>query len=233
MADAIARVRELQGAAALAADPAALRPDAAEAFRRELAFRAHHLLDPDGDGGAGSPQPLATTAPPPGWAATVLPPAGYAGTALGAAPGFGAGAGAAVLAAAESQVGAAEEPPGSNDGPQLALYRSAVAGAAPGQPWCAYFASWAAAQAGVPLGPDGAGLGAVADIAAWAASSGRLLPPEATPAPGDLVLYGDRHVGIVEAVEPDGSLRTVEGNYANAVSRVHRARAEATGFVRL
>ena len=217
MADAIARVRELQGAAALATDPAALRPDAADAFRRELAFRAHHLLDPDGDGGAGSPQPLAA-APLPGYAATSLP-----------AP----GSGGAVLAAAESQVGAAEEPPGSNDGPQLAVYRSAVAGAMPGQPWCAYFASWAAAQAGVPLGPDGAGLGAVADIASWAASSGRLLPPEATPAPGDLVLYGDRHVGIVEAVEPDGSLRTVEGNYANAVSRVHRARAEATGFVRL
>jgi len=218
MADAIARVRELQGAAALAADPASLQADAA-AFRRELAFRAHHLLDPDADGGPGSAVASSGATLP------VLPFGGSAALA--------GGAGARVLAAAEGQVGVAEQPPGSNDGPELGVYRAAVAGAAPGQPWCAYFASWAAAQAGVPLGADGAGLGAVSQIAEWAASTGRLLPVDATPAPGDLVLYGDRHVGIVESVEPDGSLRTVEGNYANAVSRVHRARAEATGFVRL
>ena len=113
------------------------------------------------------------------------------------------------------------------------MYRGAVAGAAPGEPWCAYFASWAAARAGVPLGDAGQGLGSVSAIADWAGRTGRLLPPTATPAPGDLILFGGRHVGIVESVNADGSLTTVEGNYANAVSRVHRSPAEATGYVAL
>ena len=47
------------------------------------------------------------------------------------------------------------------------------------------------------------------------------------------MLFGDQHVGIVESVNPDGSLTTVEGNYNQAVSRVNRMPAEATGFVRL
>jgi hypothetical protein len=137
------------------------------------------------------------------------------------------------LAAAESQLGVSEQPPGSNDGPGLQTYRDAVAGAAPGEPWCAYFASWAAAQAGAPIGANGQGLGSVAEITDWAASTGRLLPSTATPQPGDLILFGDRHVGLVESVNPDGTLTTVEGNYANAVSRVTRTPGEATGYVRL
>jgi hypothetical protein len=138
-----------------------------------------------------------------------------------------------VLAAAETQVGQSEQPPGSNDGPALAAYRAAVAGAQPGQPWCAYFASWAAAQAGEPLGEEGQGYGSVAEITAWAQRTGRYLPAGSTPQPGDLILFGDRHVGIVESVNADGSLSTVEGNYSSAVSRVQRSPSEATGFVRL
>jgi hypothetical protein len=145
----------------------------------------------------------------------------------------GTGGGAQALAAAESQLGQAEQPPGSNDGPALATYRSAVAGAQAGQPWCGYFASWAAAQAGVPLGEEGQGYGSVAEIASWAQRTGRFLPAGSTPQPGDLILYGDRHVGLVESVNADGSLTTVEGNYSSAVSRVQRSPAEATGFVRL
>lgn len=138
-----------------------------------------------------------------------------------------------LLAAAESQIGVSEQPPGSNNGPQISTYRSAVAGAEPGEPWCAYFASWAAAQGGVPLGESGQGFGSVAQITSWAASNGRLLPASATPAPGDLILFGDQHVGIVESVNPDGSLTTVEGNYNNAVTQVHRLPGEATGYVQM
>jgi CHAP domain-containing protein len=137
------------------------------------------------------------------------------------------------LEAAEGQLGVSEQPPGSNDGPGLAQYRDAVAGASPGEPWCAYFASWAAAQAGAPIGANGQGLGSVAEITDWAGSTGRLLPSTATPQPGDLMLFGDRHVGLVESVNPNGTLTTVEGNYANAVSRVTRSPGEATGYVRL
>ncbi len=139
-------------------------------------------------------------------------------------------AGQRALAAAESQVGQAEQPPGSNDGPAIAMYRSAVQGAYPGAPWCAYFASWAAAQAGAPLGDQGRGLGSVAEITDWARRTGRLT---STPAAGELILFGTEHVGIVQSVNADGSLTTVEGNATDAVSRETRWPWEATGYVRL
>ena len=140
------------------------------------------------------------------------------------------GAGARALAAAEIQVGQTEQPSGSNDGPAIGHYRGAVAGAVAGAPWCAYFASWAAAQGGAPLGDAGQGLGSVSAIADWARRSGRLV---STPQPGDLILFGSQHVGIVESVNADGSLTTIEGNEGDAVTRRSRSAGEATGFVRL
>jgi hypothetical protein len=161
------------------------------------------------------------------------PPAATSFASALAAASPSSGSANAIVAAAESQVGVTEQPPGSNDGPQIATYRSAVAGAQPGEPWCAYFVSWAAAQAGEPLGPNGQGLGSVSQIASWASSTGKLLPASATPAPGDLILFGGEHVGIVESVNSDGSLTTIEGNSGNAVARVHRSPSEATGYVQM
>jgi hypothetical protein len=136
---------------------------------------------------------------------------------------------------AQSQVGQAEQPPGSNDSPQIAMYRTATAGAAAGEPWCAYFVSWAARQAGTPLGAQGQGFGYVGDIWSWAQQTGRATAngPGVRPAPGDLIVFGDHHVGIVESVLPDGSIQTIEGNYSNKVSRVIRGAGEATGYVRM
>lgn len=144
-----------------------------------------------------------------------------------------AGAGTRALAWAQGQIGQAEQPPGSNDGPAIAGYRSAVAGAQAGQPWCAYFVSWAAAQAGSPLGDSGQGIGWVDGIKDWAQRNGKLLPAGAPPQAGDVILYGGRHVGIVETVAADGSMTTVEGNEGDAVKRVNRSPSEASGFVRL
>jgi CHAP domain len=147
--------------------------------------------------------------------------------------GTGVSAGARTLAAATGELGIAEEPPGSNDGARIADYRSAVAGSYAGAPWCAYFVSWAAQQAGAAIGDAGQGLGSVEEIAAWAGRTGRLLPAGAVPSPGDLILFGGRHVGLVESINADGSLTTIEGNERDAVRRVTRAASEATGFVRL
>jgi CHAP domain len=150
-----------------------------------------------------------------------------------AVPGTG---GAGALAAAQSQVGVAEQPPGSNDGPQIAQYRTATAGSGVG-PWCAYFTSWAAAQAGVPLGEAGQGFGSVSAVYAWAQRTGRATPagPGVRPNPGDLIVWGGRHVGIVESVDADGSIHTIEGNSSNAVSRRTYGAdgGGATGYVRL
>src|SRR3954451_13331339 len=133
----------------------------------------------------------------------------------GAVAGGPGSAGERALAAARSQLGVTEQPPGSNDGPQIAAYRNAVAGSYPGAPWCAYFVSWAAAQAGAPIGDRGQGLGSVAAITDWRRRAGRRV---SQPQPGDLILCGSEHVDIVQSVNPDGSLTTVEGNASNAVS---------------
>lgn len=143
-----------------------------------------------------------------------------------------AGAGRRMLAAAAAELGVAEEPPGSNDGRRIDVYRSADRSVA-GMPWCATFVSWAAGQAGAPIGERGQGYAAVEDIEAWGRRTGRLLSAEATPRPGDIILYGGRHVGIVESVGPGERVTTVEGNHSHRVERVERQRSEATGYVRL
>jgi CHAP domain len=137
------------------------------------------------------------------------------------------------LLAAQAEIGVRETPYGSNNAPRISEYRTATTGSAPGVPWCAYFVSWAARQAGAPIGEQGQGYGAVEQIASWAERTGRLVPPGTPPEPGDLILFGGRHVGIVESVGTDGRLTTVEGNHRNSVQRVERTLGEATGFVRL
>jgi hypothetical protein len=97
--------------------------------------------------------------------------------------------------------------------------------------WCAKFVSWVLAHAGVPIRADGP-----KDLT-------RLVAPVTTPRPGDLVFIdlfpgregaGITHVGIVEAVEPDGSVRTIEGNTSGSetVARAVRRGAEIAGFGR-
>lgn len=161
------------------------------------------------------------------------PSQGLGGVA-GASPfGSSEGPGARIAAVAESQLGQSEQPPGSNESPAIAQYRGATAGAIPGAPWCAYFASWAANQAGEPLGPQGQGLGSVSEIWSWAQSTGRAVPngPGVLPKPGDLIVFGGEHVGVVRGVLPNGQIATVEGNYENKVAANVRSPGEATGYV--
>ena len=152
---------------------------------------------------------------------------------LPASLGAGQGASSRIVAAAESQIGQTEQPPGSNESPAIAEYRAATAGAEPGAPWCAYFVSWAARQAGEPIGPNGAGLGSVSEIWSWAQSTGRAVAngPGVVPRPGDLIVFGGEHVGIVREVLPDGRIATIEGNYENKVAANVRSASEATGYV--
>jgi hypothetical protein len=143
--------------------------------------------------------------------------------------------GARIVAVAESQIGQTEQPPGSNESPAIAQYRTATAGAVPGAPWCAYFASWAAREAGEPIGVQGQGAGAVEDVWSWAQSTGRAIPngPGVVPQPGDLIVFGDEHVGIVKDVLPNGQIQTIEGNYENKVAANVRSPTEATGYVNM
>ena len=162
--------------------------------------------------------------------ATATAPAAAALPASG-----GTNAGRAALAAAQREVGVAEQPPGSNDAPRIAHYRKATAGSMVA-PWCAYFVSWAAREAGAPLGDSGQGFGAVSDVWAWGQRNGKAIPAgQEPPQPGDLIVWNGRHIGIVEKVGADGSVHTIEGNSSNMVTRrVHGPDGDgATGYVRL
>jgi CHAP domain-containing protein len=149
------------------------------------------------------------------------------------APGSRGTGAAAMVRIAEGEVGQAEQPPGSNDSPRIAMYRQATAGSGVG-PWCTYFVSWAARQAGMPLGDHGQGFGSVDELYAWAQRTGRAVPngPGVVPHPGDLVVFHE-HIGLVESVLPDGRIQTIEGNSSNRVSRNVRPFSDAVGYVRM
>lgn len=112
--------------------------------------------------------------------------------------------------------------PDADSGGNIKRYREAVTGDgedpnAP-EPWCADFASWVSRQAGVPIGPDGAGEDYTVALIDWAKGADRWRPRDgAQPAPGDLVLFdwngdgGPEHVAIVEKVE-GGKVHTIGGN---------------------
>lgn len=153
--------------------------------------------------------------------------------------GAGTPLGQRIAQIAATELGVAEAPPGSNDGPRIAQYRQSTAGAGVG-PWCSYFTSWVAASAGVPVGHQGQGLGWVPDVSRWGQETGRWIPASGgVPAVGDLVVFdrnGDGlhdHIGVVTNVRPDGGFETVEGNSSDRVSARSYAAGGAAGFVRL
>jgi CHAP domain len=149
--------------------------------------------------------------------------------------GGGTAAGQAIVNLARQEVGVQEEPPGSNNGARISQYRQATAGSGVG-PWCAYFTSWAARSSGVPLGDSGQGFGRVDDVYAWAQRTGKAIPAGSgqPPQPGDLIVW-DEHIGIVESVDTDGSIHTIEGNSSDSVARRDYGSdgGGAIGFVRL
>jgi hypothetical protein len=144
-------------------------------------------------------------------------------------------AGQAIVNLVRNEIGVAEQPPGSNDSPRIAQFRQATAGSGVG-PWCAYFTSWAAREAGVPLGDNGQGFGRVDDVYAWAQKTGKAIPngEGVRPEPGDLIVW-DEHIGVVESVAADGTIKTIEGNSSDKVSErsYPPGSRPAIGYVRL
>ena len=205
---ALARISELTS---ILAPQAVAPPPAATAAANSTAF-AGALESAMGNGGAA------------------------AGTASLGAVSPGGGGRAGLLRAVQGEVGQAEQPPGSNDSPRISQYRASTAGAPGPGPWCAYFTSWAAREAGVPLGEQGQGFGSVDAVYDWAQRAGRAVPAGSgmPPRPGDLIVW-DEHIGVVESVSPDGTIQTIEGNSSDQVARRTYGRdgGGAVGYVRL
>jgi CHAP domain len=119
-----------------------------------------------------------------------------------------------VLATARSQLGTVERPPGSNRTPYGAAYGR------DGEAWCAKFVWWVFRQSrGSALIPKTA---FTPTLAQWFRDHGQW---GTKPRPGALVFFdfpndGLRrisHVALVEAVHPDGTIQTIEGNTSRGV----------------
>jgi hypothetical protein len=159
-------------------------------------------------------------------------------SSCGAAFSAGSPSGNEIVRIAESQLGRTESPPGSNCNPY-----------GPCVEWCSLFVAWVWEKAGVPLGGGTAPYAYSGSIYEWARAheaggtlpggsapgeppfsgaepnGARVLPPSATPAPGDAVLFGSGpqasdHIAIVERVFPGGQITTIDGNYSDRVVRV-------------
>ncbi len=149
----------------------------------------------------------------------------------------GTASGNEIVRIAQSQLGTAESPPGTNCNPY-----------GPCVEWCSLFVSWVWMKAGVPLegstatyaysgtvykwakAHEGGGLPVVSapgePFSAAEANGARVLGPTETPVPGDAVLYGtgpefgeSLHIGIVERVFPNGEITTIDGNLGDRVAR--------------
>jgi hypothetical protein len=92
----------------------------------------------------------------------------------------------------------------------------------PCEAWCSLFLTWVWEHAGINI-PR---LGYSGDVYKWGQAHSQVLPPTATPAPGDAVEFGtgpnsgeSEHVGIVEQVFPNGEITMISGNWGNEVGR--------------
>jgi hypothetical protein len=182
--------------------------------------------------GKGSPPPANPKRAEPAEAAEAT----AASSGCGAAT-TGAASGNEIVRIAQSQLGRTESPLGSNCNPY-----------GPCVEWCSLFVAWVWEKAGVPLKGGTAPYAYSGSIYEWAQAhesgpslpspapgespfldaapnGARVLPPTATPSPGDAVLFGSGpldsdHIGIVERVFPGGQITTIDGNYSDRVVRV-------------
>lgn len=149
------------------------------------------------------------------------------------------------LAVAAGQVGQKENPLGSNWGHPVQDYLASVDIHFPAS-WCMAFMYWsyshAAGQQGIanPLFKTGGVL------AQWSNRPGNRVPlgPDANPQPGDIFIMdhggGLGHTGIVESVDADGTLHTIEGNTNDTGSRegievdrkIRKPQAPIIGYLR-
>src|SRR6185437_7460906 len=126
---------------------------------------------------------------------------------------------------AEEHVGKFRESTGKNTGPELdALQKEFHTRAAA---WCAEFATTAAMMGGANKAVRTA---SVATIREWAEAGthGYKKGVGHTPHVGDLMMFGDSHVGFVQSVHGD-KVTTIEGNTSGGkVEVIHRKAGEGT-----
>lgn len=119
------------------------------------------------------------------------------------------------LSYARSKIGQAETQ-GENRGPYVDSLNKRFG--LLGEAWCAMFTSVAVTQGGAPLSARSASVAAIRAKARAGQGyvKGFVNPPQAKP--GDLILFGDQHIGLVESVGRNG-ITMIAGNDSNRVQR--------------
>lgn len=145
---------------------------------------------------------------------------GTGGSSGGVTTGGASGSAAAFVAAAMRYVGYREGPNNDNIFGQWAGNNYAA--------WCVYFVGKCAADSSAPI-PTGYGY--VGDMRAYFQSRGlyHTVASGYIPKAGDLMIQGDRHIGIVRSATR-AAVQTVEGNYSDSVATVTRYYSEISGF---
>lgn len=97
-----------------------------------------------------------------------------------------------------------------------------------GAAWCVYFVCWCADQSGAPI-PTG--YGGVSEMRSYFQSRGqyKTVASGYIPQAGDLMIQGDRHIGIVVGATRT-SVQTIEGNCSDSVRAMTRYYSEISGF---
>lgn len=145
---------------------------------------------------------------------------GTGGSSGGVTTGGASGSAAAFVSTAMSQVGYREGAGNNNKYGQWAGNNYAA--------WCVIFVCWCAAQSGAPIPTK---FSYVGDMSSYFQSRGlyRTVASGYIPKAGDLMIQGDRHIGIVRSATR-AAVQTVEGNYSDSVATVTRYYSEISGF---
>jgi hypothetical protein len=126
------------------------------------------------------------------------------------------GGASSALAWAKSTIGAAETD-GPNRGKRVDSWQQRFGMS--GQPWCAMFTSLAATKGGMAKSGRTASVAAVRSQAqAGSAAYQRGFISGKQAKAGDLILFGNDHIGMVESVGPNG-ITMIAGNDSNKVQR--------------
>ena len=141
-----------------------------------------------------------------------------------AAPSRRGGASAAVDFA-KSRIGQYRESAGSNRGPQLDSLQKRFGMSA--QPWCAMFTSVAATRGGMPASGRTA---SVSEVRRQVQSGGGGYKRGfQRPKAGDMMLFANRHIAMVDSVNKDGSVNLLNGNGSDGTVSLRKNVAASTG----
>jgi len=139
---------------------------------------------------------------------------GSPGEAGGRSGGAGSGGAKRALAWVASKVGFKETGPNSGG---IASYLNRRFGMN-GQPWCSMFTSAAVSKGGAPSSARTASVAEVRRKASLGEGYQRGLIPRGRARAGDLILFGNDHIGMVESVR-GGKIVMVAGNDSDGVQR--------------